>query len=193
MGLQPHCTPFQWVSGVMPSALHCRTGTRREFDPRAVRIPSLMQLPWGWPWIPHAHSRTPSRLGRGGDPATLLPLPDTHPHRGPYLPLMLHSSLPKSLWAWQDAPKLHLLQMDCIRGRTKHWRVFKEKSQWQPYGEVSSPQHSTVTQLVAPVPLWRWLWWEPISRSCPEKNNSILPKHSILLQNLALFQLKIKK
>lgn len=117
---------------------------RREFDPRAVRIPTLLQLPRGWPWIPRAHSRTPSRVGRGGDPATLPPLPDTYPHRGPYLPLMLHSSLPKSLWAWQDALKLHLLQMDCIRGRTKHWRVFKEKSQRQPYGEVSGPQHGTV-------------------------------------------------
>lgn len=147
VGLAATLHPIHRVSGVMPSAQHCRTRHqegqgRREFDPRAVRIPTLLQLPWLW--IPRAHSRTPSRVGRGGDPATLPPLPDTHPHRGPYLPLMLHSSLPKSLWAWQDALKLHLLQMDCIRGRTKHWRVFKEKSQRQPYGEVSGPQHGTV-------------------------------------------------
>lgn len=51
----------------------------------------------------------------------------SHPSpRRPYLPLMLRSSLPpQSLRAWQDAPRLHLLQMDCIKGRTKHWRVFK--------------------------------------------------------------------
>lgn len=46
---------------------------------------------------------------------------------------------PQSLRAWQDAPRLHLLQMDCIRGRTKHWRVFKEKLQSQPAGEAASP------------------------------------------------------
>lgn len=34
---------------------------------------------------------------------------------------------PQSLRAWQDTLRLHLLQMDCIRGRTKHWRVFKAK------------------------------------------------------------------
>lgn len=50
-----------------------------------------------------------------------------------------------------------------------------------------------MTQLVAPVLLRRWLCWEPISRSCPEKNKSILPKQSILLQNLALLQLKSGK
>lgn len=53
-------------------------------------------------------------------------LPSQPSPRSPYLPLMLRSSLPpQSLRAWQDARRLHLLQMDCIRGRTKHWRVFK--------------------------------------------------------------------
>lgn len=53
-------------------------------------------------------------------------LPSQPSPRRPYLPLMLCNSLPpQSLRAWQDAARLHLLQMDCIRGRTKHWRVFK--------------------------------------------------------------------
>lgn len=46
---------------------------------------------------------------------------------------------PQSLRAWQDALRLHLLQMDCIRGRTKHWRVFKEKLQSQPAREAAGP------------------------------------------------------
>lgn len=60
-------------------------------------------------------------------------------------------------------------------------------------GQRSPARHCAVTQLVAPVLLRRWLCWEPISRSCPEKNKSILPKQSILLQNLALLQLKSGK
>lgn len=81
-----------------------------------------------FPWV--LASRVPGP-GRGEAKFPQRPsLPSQPSLRGPYLLLMLRSSLPpslppQSLWAWQDAPRLHLLQMDWIRARTKHWRVFK--------------------------------------------------------------------
>lgn len=123
---------------------------------------------------------------------------------------------PRSLRAWQDAPRLHLLQMDRIRGRTKRWRVFKAKRRSQPTGDAAGPLSGTSLgtqrgagsspkptgqqdggpRLSPPghgstVPRW-WPGRTHLKGAGQKKTAPFSPKN-VLLQNLASLQLQREK
>lgn len=125
----------------------------------------------------------------------------SHPSpRRPYLPLMLRSSLPpQSLRAWQDAPRLHLLQMDCIGGEQSTGEFSKRSCDRSPQQRRPVPSGGTSQGTLwgpgsAPKPSRQWLvplsslsqpWLchftvvsgqGPFNKCWPEDNSSIFTK-----------------
>lgn len=126
-----------------------QAGVHQQWDARSSSVQGQAPEPIGkrsrgGGWHPPAGSSARSAVspGQGQEEARLrhcrLPCQTSTPEEA-LSAANASQQPPQSLRAWQDALRLHLLQMDCIRGRTKHWRVFKEKLQSQPAREAAGP------------------------------------------------------